>query len=116
MNATPPFDRSAAVGFSLNPLDRLSERREDEAFLAERFADASTRFILLAGDVPVLALDGEVHRPLFPREAALALGPIVASVFLGVEPDGRALFAGQLDRGRIEALSARPGLALVDLR
>src|SRR5689334_11046859 len=102
MNATPPFDRSAAVGFSLNPLDRLSERREDEAFVAERLADEASRFFLLAGDVPVLAVEGEAHRPLFPGKAAMALGPLRQSVFLGVEAGGRALFAATLDRERAE--------------
>jgi NAD+ diphosphatase len=116
MNAQPPFDRSAAIGFSLNPLDRLSERRDDAGFIAEKKADASSRFLMLAGDVPILKVVGEARSPLFLKDEAAALGPIVESVFLGVEPDGRALFGATIDASLAPALSERPGIELIDLR
>jgi NAD+ diphosphatase len=116
MNAQPPFDRSAAIGFALNPLDRLSERRDDAAFIAEKRADSSSRFLMLAGDVPILKIVGEGRSPLFLKDEAASLGPIVESVFLGVEPDGRALFGATIDAGLAPALSERSGLELIDLR
>ncbi|MDQ0467482.1 NAD(+) diphosphatase [Labrys wisconsinensis] len=116
MHATPPFDRSAAVGFSLNPLDRMSEKRDDEAFVAARRADPATRFFVLAGDQPVLKVNGEARDPLFSQVEAAGLGETVREVFLGVDPAGAALFAVTIDRALAEPLGARTELEVVDVR
>src|SRR4051794_4476906 len=107
MLATPPFDRSAAVGFSLNPLDRMSEKRDDAAFLPAKREDPEPRIFVLAGDQPVLKRRGEARDPLFSQAEGVALGDPVREVFLGVDPGGAALFAVTIDKALAEPLSAR---------
>jgi NAD+ diphosphatase len=124
----PAFDRSSAVGFCVNPLNRLSEKRDDEAFLDAMRHAPSTRYMVLAGDVPVLRHEsngepghrdgdhGDAYNVLFSHDEAAALGEPVRDIFLGQDLDGAALFAIGLDKARAETLSARDGLVLVDLR
>lgn len=110
------FDRSAAVGFSLNPLDRMSQHRDDAAFVDEKRQQASTRYMVLVGDVPVLVRHGEHYDVLFSRTALAALGTPVRDIFLGVDSDGVALFAVSLDKELGERIAQQPNLELVDLR
>jgi NAD+ diphosphatase len=110
------FDRSAAVGFSLNPLDRLSPFRDDDAFVDEKRQHASTRYMVLVGDVPVLARHGEQYSVLFSRTALASLGTPVRDIFLGVDAQGVALFAVSLDKDMAERVAQQPNIELVDLR
>ncbi|VCU68352.1 NADH pyrophosphatase [Pigmentiphaga humi] len=110
------FDRSASVGFGFNPLDRLSERRADTDFVQQRRRDPATRFFVLAGEVPVLRVDSAGHDPLFSAPEMAALGEPRHEIFLGNDPDGRALFAVSLDAGRADAIASLPGLELIDVR
>lgn len=112
----PHVERSAAVGFSDYPLDRVSERRDDAAFIAEVLAAETTRFFMLAGDQPILKKRGEARDPLFSSTEAATLGEKRQTIFLGVEEDGRALFGAGLDAGLAEALAARDDLEVADLR
>jgi NAD+ diphosphatase len=120
----PFFDRSSAVGFSLNPLNRLSEKRNDDAFVDAMRHVPSTRYMVLVGDVPVLRHtgrgnggdEGDLHEVLFSHDEAAAFGEPVRDIFLGQDQDGAALFAVGLDKDRAETLSAQVGLVLVDLR
>ncbi len=61
-------DRSFGFAFHGNRLDRLSERREDAAFLAELRRHPGARVVLIARDMPILSR-GE------PREAFFADEP-----------------------------------------
>jgi NAD+ diphosphatase len=110
------FDRSAAVGFSLNPLDRMSQHRDDAAFVDEKRQQASTRYMVLVGDVPVLHRHGEHYDVLFSRTALAALGTPIRDIFLGVDTEGMALFAVTLDKELGERIAQQPNLELVDLR
>ncbi|RKP47712.1 NAD(+) diphosphatase [Pararobbsia silviterrae] len=110
------FDRSAAVGFGLNPLDRLSQRRDDDAFVDAKRQDASTRFMVLVGDVPVLMRHGDRYDVLFSRTALASLGTPVRDIFLGVDAEGAALFAVSLDAALAERVAQQPNLEPVDLR
>ena len=82
-------------------LDRVTARRRDPEWVAERLADASSRAVVATVDA-VLA-DGD-------RLAELELGPLLAA---GVEPlllgmqDGRALFA--VDGTGLDAALLAPG-------
>lgn len=116
MTVQTVLDRSATVGFSDYPLDRLSGRRDDEAFLAARLDDPSTRFLVLAGDVPVLKRAGEAHDPLFTRAEAADLGTMRQVIFLGVDMAGAALFGATIDREVAETLAGRGDFEMVDLR
>lgn len=114
--AASVFDRSAAVGFSLNPLDRLSQRRDDDAFVNEKRHDASTRYLVLAGDVPVLSRHREHYDVLFSRTALASLGTPVRDIFLGVDHEGHAVFAVSLEKALAERIAQQPNLELIDLR
>ncbi len=106
---TPP----QAIGFTLDPLDRVSESRDDEAFIAALRDYASTRFLLFLKEVPLFKR-AHGHDPLFDAAEAARFGAPLQSVFLGREADGRALFALSLERSAddlppdTEAVELRP--------
>lgn len=123
-------ERSAETGFAGNPLDRLSERREDAAHLAMLRADPSTRVVLIVRDIPVLARRGDEFDALFTFEEAAAIGPMRETALLGRAPE-RAIFAALLEEDvvasdggegagflqpRTLAISGRKDLALTDMR
>ena len=123
-------DRSFGFSFHGNPLDRVSERREDAAFLAELRARPDARALLIARDMPILA-KGEPHQPMFPLETAAALGGARVEILLGLEPSGAPVFAALLPDAAVEqradlsdgfldrrelVVPGRDDLELVDLR
>jgi NAD+ diphosphatase len=107
---TPPH----AIGFTLDPLDRVSEKRDDAHFVAKLRDDPATRFLLFASNVPHFKrADG--HDPLFSALEAAAFGTPLQSVFLGRDAQDRALFALSFDDGAqshnlpgVEAIELRP--------
>jgi NAD+ diphosphatase len=106
---------SSHIGFNLNPLDRRSDKRKDEAFIDDLRRAATTRFLIFGGDVPVLKR-GE-HNPWFDGDEAAAFGAPLQSVFLGQETDGSARFAlgFTLDPAQKDLLS-QTALEQIDLR
>jgi NAD+ diphosphatase len=105
---TPPH----AIGFTLDPLDRVSEKRDDERFVASLRDEPSTRFLLFVNNVPLFKrADG--HDPLFSAREADAFGAPSQTVFLGRDAQERALFASSFDidpqsHGDVEAIELRP--------
>lgn len=103
------------AGLSL-VLDRMSERRDDEAWLAEQAASAQARYLvleptgdsyLLAGDDRLRWLDGDERRALFDSAPASLLG--IA--------DGRPHFMLALDEShRPQAMEDRLGARRIGLR
>jgi len=88
----PIADHSAATGFGGNILDRMSERRDDEDFVASLRADPAARCILFADDL-LVAREPDVAA-LFDRTEAEALGADLSSaVFLGLDGEGPVLAA-----------------------
>jgi len=108
-----PIDRSSSIAFGLNPLDRLSDKRQDATFVEARRRDSTTRFLLLAQHTPILktiaASDGSVSLdPFFTvqewEDLAEALGATSSlaseSIFLGTtnaEGAGMSVFAIGID-------------------
>jgi NAD+ diphosphatase len=78
--------------FAGEALDRAAGRRRDETWLAARLADPASR-VVVAGEAGVL-VDGERPRLLTPAD----LPEDVETVLLGVDRDGRAVFAADPDR------------------
>lgn len=111
-----PFDRPSPIGFNLNPLNRLSERRHDEDYVAGRRREASTRFLLFVGETPILRVRGDTAEPLFSQHQMAEWGEPQADIFLGQGEDGTALFALAFDKARADSVAAVPGLEMVDLR
>jgi NAD+ diphosphatase len=104
------------VGFSSNPLDRASDRREDSEAIAALRASSRARFLALAGDVPVLKVGGGAYEPLFTTEEVAELGAPGLTIFLGLDADGNGLFAAGLRQDAASAIAQRGGLELVELR
>ena len=112
----PSADYSAAIGFGGNALDRMSERRDDEAFVTSLRADPAARCILFSGDL--LVARGADVAAVFTRLEAEALGADLATaVFLGLDGEG-PLFASSVaapaDDGR-HALHNLRALAVADV-
>ena len=124
--------RTPGFGFAGAPLDRLSERREDAAFLAALRARPDARAVAFARDMPLLnRLDGGRLEPLFPLAAVVGLGGARIEALLGLSADGAPVFAallpdsavdevadhsdGFLDRRQL-VVPGRDDIALVDLR
>jgi len=104
----PISDHSAATGFGTNTLDRMSERRDDEPFIAAQRGHARARAILFAGELLLRAADGAV---MHSRAVAEALGADWQNaVFLGLDGDG-PLFAAL-----VEPPAKQAGYALENLR
>ena len=108
-------DRSQSTGFALNSLDRMSNQREDHDFLEGLRAAATSRCVILSGEIPALKLDGDTHDALFTFEEAEALGNATNSVFLGCHGD-RALFARLIEAASHDNAQERGDLSFIDLR
>lgn len=89
---------SAATGFGVNPLDRLSDKRGEAEWVDALFKDASTRVLLFREDRPIVRLvAADVLAIRHDLAAARELGAkLDEAVLLGREPDGTALFAALL--------------------
>jgi NAD+ diphosphatase len=89
-------------GFAANPLDRLSERREDEAFLAAQRARLDARTLVICRDMPVLSKTAKGLEALFSLEEARRLGTVRENVLLGAQADGTPVYADLLDDAAVE--------------
>jgi NAD+ diphosphatase len=120
-----PFidELSAVVGFSGNPLDRLSEKRDDPAILASLAARGDARSLVFVSDTPVLKQRGDALDAFFTLAEVAALGARDEQALLGQTSEA-TIFATLLKpevARRDEAKGAfvipgREDLALIDLR
>ncbi|GAA5234217.1 NAD(+) diphosphatase [Verticiella sediminum] len=111
-----PYDRSAAVGFGLNPLDRLSEKRADTAFVESARADPAARFLVFVDEAPLFRMDGGLREPFFNADEVQVLGEALHEVLLGEDATRRPLFALALPSGRVEEIVALTGVEPLDVR
>ena len=105
---------SARTGYAINPIERLSERREDARFVAERAADASAVTLLIAGDAAILRREQEAFTALFPLREIEARETTLERAFLGLD-GARPVFATLVGAERAEALK-QVGYLAIDLR
>ncbi len=115
------------MGFTQNPLDRMSDEREDADFVAKLKADPRSKVVVLARDMPVL----EGHEILLELSSVAQLGEVSQLALLGLW-DQTPVFAvllrdeasevvevadegGLLDT-RVIRLKKRSDLKLVDTR
>ncbi|MEM8553140.1 MAG: NAD(+) diphosphatase [Pseudomonadota bacterium] len=91
----PATDYSAQTGFGGNTLDRMSERRDDDAFINAQRTHASGRILLFEGDSLIMAKDASTA--LFDRDTAEGLGADwPGAIFLGSDDEG-PLFAAPVE-------------------
>jgi NAD+ diphosphatase len=102
----------ASIGFNFNPLDRRSDKRNDDAFVEHLRSDPAARFLVFDGDVPLLKR-GNVYDPWFVASETAAFGQPLLGVFLGEDTDGSGRFALNL-----APQDPSPGIAYerIDLR
>ena len=124
-------DRSMANGYGQNPLDRLSDRRDDVSVIAGLKDDPSSVSFVIVQDKFVLTSSSGQAQALFSLKDSEALGFVQDVAFLGRDQE-RAYFATLLSDHsaghRAEALASdpaapphivltqRPDLPLADLR
>jgi NAD+ diphosphatase len=123
--------RTPAFGFGGAPLDRVSERREDAAFVAALRARPDATAALIAREMPILPRGEPPLAPFFPIAEIDRLGGAQFEALLGIEAAGAPVFAALLPDGAVEQLSGdsegfldrrqlivpgRDDLALTDLR
>src|SRR5262249_48821621 len=80
---------SARTGYAINPIERVSERREDSAFVAAHAADPLAATILIAGDTPILRRDGDAVTALFRLPDIAAREAMLERAFLGLAGERR---------------------------
>jgi NAD+ diphosphatase len=108
-------DRSAALGYSANRLDRLAEHREDTGRLAGLATDPAARAYVLAGDIPLLRGRPEGLQGRFTLAEADALGTVRERAFLGL--DGAVpVFAVLIDARSPDSDQGGSDLVGLDLR
>ena len=79
---------SATLGFAHNALDRLANRRDDDAFQAGLAASPGARTLAVVGETVVVRRDAEGRPELwFAFDEAASLGRLGQRVFLGVDYD-----------------------------
>ena len=111
------FAKSAAtLGFAHNALDRLANRRDDDAFQAETAASPAARTVAVIGDTVAVKRDAAGAMDLwFGFDAAAEIGPLGQRVFLGLDARGPA-YAVQVEAEGEDPLAGRDGLAAFNLR
>ncbi|WP_237478153.1 NAD(+) diphosphatase [Lichenibacterium dinghuense] len=107
---------SATLGFAYNALDRLANRRDDDAFQAEAAASPAARTLAVVGEAVVVRHGAEGRSELwFGFDEAATIGYLGQRVFLGVDARGPA-FAVQVEAEGEDPLAGRDGLSLFNLR
>jgi NAD+ diphosphatase len=131
-------DHFDGLAFCGSPLDRVSERREDEAVLEALRARRDGLCVIIGKEQVATVGVASSGAPASARNAVFAaweaerFGPSRESVLLGLRPDGAPIWAVQLDDSAVTAegekdptvswdfrtlrLQARPDVALRDLR
>jgi NAD+ diphosphatase len=123
--------RAPAFGFGGAPLDRVSERREDAAYVAALRARPDAKAVLIARDMPILPRGAAPLAPFFPLAEVERLGGARIEALLGIEAGGAPAFAALLPDSAVEEIAdhsdgfldrrqlvvpGRDDLALIDLR
>jgi NAD+ diphosphatase len=107
-----PFPR---LGYTGSLLDRATERRDDQGFLARMMREGRSRFYAVGGELVVLRKSAGTLDPLFTWQQAQALAPAGEMVFLGLD-HGAARFAVAPAPAGVEILKERRDLQIMDLR
>jgi NAD+ diphosphatase len=111
----PDLPPKPQLGYVQNPLDRVSDRRRDEQFLATLRADARAAAYAVAGELVVLKKTPSGIDPLFSLPELHQLARPEECVLLGLV-DGGGRFGVGISPQSVAALKLRPELLLNDLR
>jgi NAD+ diphosphatase len=112
-----PFDLGPKprLGYTVDPLERLSERRGDAEFVAELARRGDAGAYVVCGELVVLRQDRAGNEPLFGLAEARGLAQVREMVFLGTL-GGAGRFGIAIDSTELDALKAKADLLITDLR
>ena len=114
MSALPDFDPKPRLGYTPNPLERMSERRGDAAYVGELEAAPGAAAYVVAGENIILKRVGDRLDPLFGLSAARTFGA-EETVLLGLT-EGQGRFGIGINPAHAADLKARDDLFVTDLR
>ena len=114
MSAPPDLGPKQRLGYTPNPLERMSERRADAAFVGElEAAPGAAAYVVAGEDIVINRTEGRLD-PLFSLPAARTWG-VEETVLLGVTA-GHGRFGIGINPAHAAALKARDDLVVTDLR
>jgi NAD+ diphosphatase len=103
------------LGYTDSRLERIADRRPNDAAIATFAADPRARAYVIGGELIVMKKCAPLNEPLFPLEKARALGAEGETVFLG-QLDQAPLFGIGMTPAAVETLKTRDDLVVTDLR
>jgi NAD+ diphosphatase len=111
----PDLGPKPRLGYTQSLIERVAERRTDQAWLAAAEADPRALAYVIGGEQIVLKKNGSALDAAFSLAQARAFGPVAELIFLGLIADAPRFGIG-LDPAVVEALKPRSDLMVSDLR
>ncbi len=115
MSPRPDLGPKPRLGYTESLIERAAELRTDAPALAALENDGRARAYVVGGELVVLKRAADIGDPLFTLAETRRLGTAAGIVFLGLI-EGAPRFAVALDPATAEALKARDGFLVTDLR
>jgi NAD+ diphosphatase len=115
MSPRPDLGPKPRLGYTESLISRAAELRTDAPALAALENDSRARAYVVGGELVVLKRAADIGDPLFTLAETRQLGTAAEIVFLGLI-EGAPRFAVALDPATAEALKARDGFLVTDLR
>jgi NAD+ diphosphatase len=115
MSPRPDLGPKPRLGYTESLIERAAELRTDAPALAALENDGRARAYVVGGELVVLKRAADIGDPLFTLAETRRLGTAAEIVFLGLI-EGAPRFAVALDPATAEALKARDGFLVTDLR
>ena len=115
MSPRPDLGPKPRLGYTESLIARAAELRTDAPALAALENDSRARAYVVGGELVVLKRAADIGDPLFTLAETRRLGTAAEIVFLGLI-EGAPRFAVALDPATAEALKARDGFLVTDLR
>jgi NAD+ diphosphatase len=111
----PDLGPRPRLGYTESVIERVAERRTDDAWLRALGSDSRTAAYVIGGELIVLKKNGSGFDAMFGSAEASELAAVTETVFLGLV-DGAARFGIGIAQASAEALKTRSDLHIIDLR
>jgi NAD+ diphosphatase len=115
MSPRPDLGSWPQLGYTASRIERAAEKRVDADALRALEADAAACWYVVGGELVAMRKTAAGLDPLFERGEAQTLGAVAQTVFLGLM-NGVPRFALAIEPAAMEALKARDGFEVSDLR
>ena len=115
MSSRPDLGPKPRLGYANSRIERAAEKRPDDAALAAYAADPRAMAYIIGSDLIIMKKGEPVSDPLFTMTQARAMDGAAETIFLGLI-DGAPRFGVGITQPAAEALKARDGFHVTDLR